>query len=547
MRFILSICLLSLVAILVPRQAKAQFVFKKIYKPDTNTIMNPGFLNAPGIIETGIPGREIAVTGAVNGQDTSGFALATYLFQANQLGDPVSFDYYDDVSPFALSTPRSFALCYDDLGSYYLATGSNDNQVVAQIDTSGELKWATDVNHHEFYDIICEGTRVTLLGQDESMIGGHDYSVIQVTDSGLATGINIHGSIDFDIPMGIAKVNGGYIMAGQSVGSGERDVSIIRVDNSLDLEWGHVLGLPGRQLFCMDMALAANGNSFYVAGGVRKDQTHPSDSVFLAKINNSGTPEWMKFYGNDSLTTILCNTIAVDPIEGSVLMGGDFDATGWRSPFVMRVDSAGNFLWAKNYSQPDTSYEESVEAIDISPSGQFFSVSGVHNYIPPSFQIFRNFFILRAEIENGDVGCDTNLLFRERMAPLVNQDVIVTGTPGPPPSIPYAYQRGGGSMEDELICQSSVMISVNDPFAEPFSLSVINPANQEFIIRSELGWGGGQLELFQLQGQQLARLDLDEGWHESRMPAQHLPGGIYFITLTNDQGDRITRKVVLYR
>ena len=91
------------------------------------------------------------------------------------------------------------------------------------------------------------------------------------------------------------------------------------------------------------------------------------------------------------------------------------------------------------------------------------------------------------------------------------------------------------------------MISVNDPFAEPFSLSVINPANQEFIIRSELGWGGGQLELFQLQGQQLARLDLDEGWHESRMPAQHLPGGIYLITLTNDQGDRITRKVVLYR
>jgi len=538
-----TVSLLILLLATLPGIVHAQFNFKRVYQPDTNTFDGIGFLNAPGIIETGIPGREIVVTGALNGQDTSGFAMATFLFQADINGVPRSFDYYADTNLFAFSTPRSFALCYDGMASYYLATGSNDNQIVARVDTGGNLLWATDVNHHDFYDIICEGASVALLGQDESMVGGHDFSIVRVNDGGTSTGLNIHGSLDFDIPNGMGRLIDGYVLAGQTVGTGERNVTLMKVDNQFDLSWGHVLGTPGRQLFCNDLAVAPDQGSIYLTGFVRRDAAHPSDSIFVAKVDTSGAPLWMRFYGNDTITNIGAYTMAVDPVESSLILGGEFDATGWRSPFVMHLDSAGNFDWARNYSEPDTSFEEVIEGIAISPDGRYFSAVGTHNFIPPNFLIDRGFFVIRSEVATGKTNCDTTLDFGFRNVPLIPNNIIITGTPGPPPSVPYGLRQGGGVILDSLKCQS--LVAVDEKIVSGPELTVVNPVLHELVAECEVDWMGGAIQLHSTQGQLLWSQELEAGGHRLRWDASQLPQGIYMVTVLDPLRGQQTRKVVV--
>lgn len=519
-----------------------QYFYKRVYVPDSNSVWNISYLTAKGIVCTDLPGQEVAIAGALAGADSSGFIQSAYLLQTDADGNAQDFAYYTDTAFFLQSGPRSFGLCHDGATGYYLSTGSNDNQVVIRTDNNGKMLWATDVNHHDFYGIICEGSQVTMLGQDESILGGHDYSAIQVDSSGFAMNGNLFGSTNFDIPIAIGELADGYLLTGQSFSS-PRGMMVVKASKQLNLLWGDVLQLPGRQLFMQDMVTSPAGDAFFCTGRVLPDASGTSDSIFVAKLDTSGNPLWCRLYGGDTLSGITANAILADPAQDAILVGGNFDGTGYRSSFVLRLDADGNFLWAQDYADRDTSLEESVEALAWSQDGQSFYATGSYIHITPTFFTTHSLFVVHASLNDGGVPCDTALVLGHRNATLVPADVVFTYPVPGLPTNPYTYRQGFGLVNDSLRCEALEMVGIDPP--RPSSFAVVNPAAGSLRVTVLADWEGGALELRDLGGRLVHRQVVEAGYQQLSIPAWQWSDGLYILSFQSQSGGFEAKKIIL--
>lgn len=543
MRFTFRFCAFLVAFFAFSSLLWSQYNFKRVFAPDALSIGNVSFLTARGVVGTNIQDREIALVGAVAGQDSSGaFIQSAYLLQTDDKGVPQYFNFYTDTSSFLLSGPRGFDLCYDGSTGFYLALGSNDNQLVVRTDNYGAMQWITDVNHHDFYSVICEGTQVTLLGQDESLLGGHDYSAIQVDSSGNTFAGNLFGSTDFDIPIAMGGLSDGYVLTGQSYAS-PRGMMIVKASPQLNLLWGEVFQLPGRQMFMLDATVSPAGDAIFCTGHVTPDATGNADSVFVAKLDTAGNPLWFRLYGSDTLTDITANAIIAAPARNTILVGGDFDATGYGNSYVMRLDSAGDFIWAQDYSDRDTSLEESIQALAFAQDNKSFYATGRHVHIDTNFFTTHSVFLLKAPVEDGGLPCDTPLVLGHRNATIVPGNIVFPYPAANLPTNPYPFTPASGEMNDSLRCD--VMNSVSVSEAEDRRLSVVNPAYGSLKATCIVDLGGAELELRDMNGRLLYRRELEQGYQQLRIPAWKWPAGLYLLSLRNHAGALETRKIIL--
>ena len=230
---------------------------------------------------------------------------------------------------------------------------------VAKLDSSGNYLWAKQIG----------GTDV-----DES--GG---IVVDSGDNILVTG-TFNGTVDFDSGPGTANLttsaiggntfvtkldtDGAYVWAKQFAGASQNrgfGIAVDDVDNVL---------ITGIFYGTAD---------FDPESGAANLSSNGSDDVFVAKLNSAGNYLWAKQFGGAGIDE--GNGVAVDSANNILVAGAffgtaDFDpgagtanltSTGNSDTFVAKLDSAGNYVWAKQFRGSGEEWGIGL-AVDISDS-----------------------------------------------------------------------------------------------------------------------------------------------------------------------------------
>ncbi len=165
-------------------------------------------------------------------------------------------------------------------------------------------------------------------------------------------------------------------------------------------EFGFALDLGGPGGFVHPSAVAADaaGNSYVTGeflgtvdfdpgpGTANLTATGASD-LFVAKYTPAGTLAWVRQFAEQPNLSPGAGGIAVDG-SGDVVFSGrfvgtvDFDpgpgtfnltAVGTGDPFVAKLDSGGNFVWAKQFAATDTSGGGDAHAVAVDGAGNVYA------------------------------------------------------------------------------------------------------------------------------------------------------------------------------
>lgn len=169
--------------------------------------------------------------------------------------------------------------------------------------------------------------------------------------------------------------------------NGSRDLFLTKIDTAGNFLWAKNIGGTGADQSTGNVSGIDLAGNIYLGGsftgtvdfnpgaGVTSLTAQGGDDGFVAKFNSAGDFIWVKQFGGsaadevtnvkaDKVGNVYCvgsfsNTIDADP-NAAVL---DFVSVGNRDIFVVKLDTAGNFIWAKQLAGTGTKVNTSL-AID---------------------------------------------------------------------------------------------------------------------------------------------------------------------------------------
>lgn len=250
-------------------------------------------------------------------------------------------------------------------GAYDLISAGTYDIFVSKLDSSGNFVWAKQMG----------GT------------GSDDGSAIAVDASGnVYTAGGFEGTVDFDPGSGIANLTA----------AGGSDIFISKLDNAGNFVWAKQLGGTNVEN-CSSIAIDADGNVYttgYFQGtadfdpgsGISNFTSSGGADIFVSKLDSAGNFVWAKqmvgIFGDSDYG----ESLALDN-SGNVYLTGNFTGTTDFDPgtgvfnltttagsdiFISKLDSAGNFAWAKQMIGVGTSGDGGY-AITLDVSGNIYA------------------------------------------------------------------------------------------------------------------------------------------------------------------------------
>jgi hypothetical protein len=227
------------------------------------------------------------------------------------------------------------------------------------------------------------------LGQNyewTKVFGGYSFVNINSTQTDQQGNLVVigffFGSEDFDPGPGVQLLNS----------NGQYDVFIQKFNPNGDLLWAKSFGGSlSDYTYAMDVDQVGN---IYLTGtfsgtvdfnpgsGTVNKSANGLNEIYVLKLNSAGVFKWVRTFGRSSGV----RSIAVNE-NGDVYTSGDFTETKDFNPgsaitnlvsngiidvFVHKMDSNGNFLWAKSFGGDAIDY---ATVIDFDPSGNIY-ISG---------------------------------------------------------------------------------------------------------------------------------------------------------------------------
>lgn len=542
------LCLvLTLAVVCVFDSASAQY--KQTYRPDSTTLSGISLFDATGIVETGIPGQEIALCGSITGIDTNSVIRQTvFIMQTSNLGAPAQLDLFRDTTPLLFYGPRAYAITFDGQQNFYVALGSNDNQLVLSMTVDGTFRWIRKGNHHDYYSVVMDGPEIVLLGQDESIQGLHDYSLCKVDSNGAAIGnSNMFGTAAFDLPEKVISTVDGYVMSGFTFASGAFSAMVIKADKSLNLGWSLILGGINKDIQCKDIVEAVDGSG-YIVTGRSQDLNTGHDSLYAFKLDTAGNVLWSQLYGIDSTYDVDAYSIAADPLGRGYLIAGAFRVPpGFYEPCVMMIDPMGHPLWVRNYGVRDTSVQEILKDIIVAHNGSYFYTLGEYTQVDTNNQISKAIFVVKAGLTTGEVPCDSAMSVGTGIGTLIpggsaHEEPFVANN-----SYNFFVGLGSNGQMNSVVNCSTIVAKVPSITDRGNSFSFVNPTAQDLILEYQVKLGEGVLILNDMQGRTLRQFPLQEGHHRERYNLGNLPQGLYFLTAKGEDWRTETKRLLIVK
>jgi hypothetical protein len=247
-----------------------------------------------------------------------------------------------------------------------IASAGSADIVLWKLDSSGNYVWAKTV-----------GGALNEYGQ-----------AIEVDSSGnvYVTG-NFYETVDFDPGVGTTNLT--------SVGS--TDAYIAKLDASGNFIWAKSFGSTDGPDAGASIAVDVNGNVYTVgtfnatvdldpSSGVASFTSAGWTDVFISKLDSSGNFLWGRCFGGTGFD--YAYAAAVDGLGNIYSTGNftgavDFDpgagvanltsAASSSDAYISKLDSSGNFGWAKNFG--GTAYDDS-NAVGVDGNGYIYAVGG---------------------------------------------------------------------------------------------------------------------------------------------------------------------------
>ncbi len=206
--------------------------------------------------------------------------------------------------------------------------------------------------------------------------GGYDIYLVRTNSIGDTLWTRSYGGSSTDFGYDItATSDGGYVIVGstKSYGSGNKDIYILKTDDTGDTLWTKVCG--GSELDEANAVRQTFDNGLIICGTTGSSGAGYSDLYFI-RTDSLGNSVWARTYGGvagesgcDVRQTSDSGYIAV----GSTGSFGE----GYSSIYVVRIDKNGDSLWAAVYGGSGADMGYSVEC---TPDGGFLIVGATASY-----------------------------------------------------------------------------------------------------------------------------------------------------------------------
>lgn len=215
-----------------------------------------------------------------------------------------------------------------------------------RLNSDGHLRWAKTYGG-QYIDAVS--------GLVQSPDGG--YVMVGYTFSYGESGSDVYviktdtnGNILWDVSVGGVlndygysidnSLSGGFIISGatESIGAGEEDLLLVKLDSLGDLEWSRAYG--GQAFDAGNSVIQCSEGGFAVAGFTRSFGAGNRD-VYLVRTNDIGDTVWTRTYGGDE--DDIGSSIQQNQDGGFIIAGHTFSfGVNNSDVYLLRVDSLGN-------------------------------------------------------------------------------------------------------------------------------------------------------------------------------------------------------------
>lgn len=203
------------------------------------------------------------------------------------------------------------------IGNYYIVLGTTTSFggtgkdiLVVKLDQNGNMCdkcWGygydgTDVD--TAYSITQSGNGYIIAGTTNSFgAGGNDAFVLDlkrdgtIAKDGIVPRIRGFGQTGFDGARSIQRTaEGGYIITGETTSFGvqERDLWVLKLDESLNVQWGKTIGYALEEIGLSIQQTTDGG--YVIAGAYGCLWGLKNCDAMLVKIDQTGNPSWIKVY-----------------------------------------------------------------------------------------------------------------------------------------------------------------------------------------------------------------------------------------------------------
>jgi uncharacterized membrane protein YqhA len=335
---------------------------KSIVVAPDGTIYTTGYFNGTVDFDPG-PGIYYLTSAGLTDIYVARYSSAGALLWARSMGG-TNYDY-----SYALAVSSDGSVCATGYfigtadfdpggGTYYLTSGRTESIFISKLDSSGNFVWARNM--------VNTGS--------ENYLGAYDtgYSIAVANDGSVYTTGLFIDVVDFDPGAGIYNL---------TTSSGSADVFISKLDSAGNFVWARRMGGTSTDI---GYSIAAAGDgSVYTTGsflgtadfdpgaGTYNLVSAGSADIFVSKLDSSGNFVWARSIGGTSGDYGYSIALAAD---GSVYTTGIFQGTADFDPvgtynltsagnydiFVSKLDSSGNFVWARRMGGTSGDYGYSI-------------------------------------------------------------------------------------------------------------------------------------------------------------------------------------------
>lgn len=140
--------------------------------------------------------------------------------------------------------------------------------------------------------------------------------------------------------------NGGYLIVGSttSLGNGQRDVFLVKIDEQGNQVWSKAYGTSGDD----DGRSVLELSDGYLVTGIAFNPANNTKDGYLLKVDFNGNEVWSKYFGSSTDIDQFYDLVlaADDNVVLAGVTGSNSD--GW----LLKVDPSGNQIWSKTFGGP---------------------------------------------------------------------------------------------------------------------------------------------------------------------------------------------------
>jgi len=205
---------------------------------------------------------------------------------------------------------------------------------------------------------------------------GGDIWVSKLDQSGEIEWGRIYGGFDYDLSHSIQNTSeGGYILAGSthSFGAGNRDIWILKLDQSGEIEWQKTYG--GNDYDSPSLIQETSGGGYIVVCNSNSFGAGDID-IWILKLTSSGDIEWQKAYGgneDDNVYSIQQTSDGGYIVGGKTMSFGEGEDDAW----IIKLLGNGNIEWQKTFG---TSSVEIVKSVLQATDGMYIAAGSISSF-----------------------------------------------------------------------------------------------------------------------------------------------------------------------